>query len=74
MDEAARNPQKYTPEQLARMRNGQAPIGSDNFPMEIHHRQPLAEGGPNFMDNFDFLTRTEHRLGENYKLNHPNLP
>ena len=74
MEEAARNPQEYTPEQLARMNNGQAPIGEDGFPMEIHHRTPLAEGGENSMDNFDFMTRTDHRLGPNYKGNHPNLP
>ena len=34
----------------------------------------LAEGGGNIFDNFDFLTRAEHRLGPNYKLNRPNLP
>lgn len=74
IDEAARNPHKYTRSQLAAMKKGEAPIGSDGFPMEIHHRTPLAEGGTNTMDNFDFLTRTDHRLGENYKKNHPNLP
>ena len=74
MDEAARSPAKYTSEQLADMRRGLTPTGADNFPMEIHHRTPLAEGGANSMDNFEFLTRTEHRLGANYKLNHPNLP
>jgi hypothetical protein len=74
IDEAAANPSKYTPDQLARMQNGQAPIGSDGFPMEIHHKSPLAEGGTNTLDNFEFLTRTYHRLGPNYKLNHPNLP
>ncbi len=39
-DEAAANPQNYTPEQLARMKNGQAPIGNDGFSMEIHHKIP----------------------------------
>jgi RHS repeat-associated protein len=73
-EEAARNPQKYTKKQLAAMKKGEAPIGSDGFPMEIHHKTPLAEGGTNTMDNFDFLTRTDHRLGPNYKKNHPNLP
>jgi len=42
--------------------------------MEIHHKTPLAEGGTNMFDNFEFLTRTDHRLGPNYKKNHPNLP
>jgi len=74
IDEAAANASKYTPEQLERMKQGLAPIGNDGFPMEIHHRFPLAEGGLNVFDNYDFLTRTLHRLGENYKLNHPNLP
>ncbi len=74
IDEAAKNSHKYTPDQLSRMRAGQAPIGADGFPMEIHHRTPLAEGGGNVFDNFDFLTRTDHRLGPNYKRNHPNLP
>ena len=74
MEEATKNASKYTPDQLERMRNGLAPIGSDNFPMEIHHITPLAEGGQNTMDNFEFLTRTDHRLGDNYKANHPNLP
>jgi hypothetical protein len=73
-DEAARNPQRYTPDQLARMRNGDAPIGGDGYPMEMHHRTPLAEGGQNSMDNFEFMTRSDHRLGDNYKKNHPNLP
>ena len=74
MQEAARNPKKYTPEQLARMRQGQAPIGQDGFPMEVHHKTPLAEGGENSFENFDFSTRTGHRLGPNYKEKHPNLP
>ena len=73
-EEAAAHPERYTADQLSRMRKGQAPIGSDGHPMEIHHNTPLAEGGSNRFDNFDFMTRTEHRLGENYKKNHPNLP
>jgi hypothetical protein len=74
IDEAAGNPGKYTPDQLERMQQGLAPIGSDGVSMEIHHRVPLAEGGRNEFDNFEFMTRTEHRLGLNYKINHPNLP
>jgi hypothetical protein len=42
--------------------------------MELHHRTPLAEGGTNAFENLSPLTRTDHRLGPNYKLNHPNLP
>jgi len=74
MDEATQNACRYTSDQLERMRKGLAPLGNDGFPMEIHHRIPLAEGGSNVMSNFEFLTRTLHRLGENYKINHPNLP
>ena len=68
------NAANYSDDQLARMSRGQAPVGSDGYSMEIHHTIPLAEGGTNTMDNFQFLTRTDHRLGDNYKLNHPNLP
>ena len=42
--------------------------------MELHHKVALAEGGTNAFENLVPLTRTEHRLGLNYKLNHPNLP
>lgn len=42
--------------------------------MEIHHKSPLAEGGENTFDNYQFMTQEEHRRGDNYKKNHPNLP
>jgi hypothetical protein len=71
---AGPNAANYSAENLARMRQGKAPIGRDGYPMEIHHKRSLAEGGSNTMDNFDFLTRTDHRLGPNYKKNHPRLP
>ena len=74
MDEAAANASKYSAAQLERMKKGLAPLGDDGFSMEIHHLVPLAEGGTNAMSNFQFLTRTLHRLGLNYKINHPNLP
>jgi hypothetical protein len=72
--EAAARPGAYSPENVARMKQGKPPIGSDGFPMELHHKVPLAEGGTNTFENLVPLTRTEHRLGPNYKLNHPNLP
>ncbi|WP_236643999.1 RHS repeat-associated core domain-containing protein [Sorangium cellulosum] len=72
--EAAQNTGNYSAENLARMRSGKAPIGSDGYPMELHHRTPLAEGGTNAFDNLTPLTRTEHRLGPNYHKNHPGLP
>jgi RHS repeat-associated protein len=72
--EAAQNAAEYSAENLDRMAAGKAPIGSDGFPMELHHSTPLAEGGTNVFDNLEPMTRTDHRLGPNYKLNHPNLP
>jgi uncharacterized protein RhaS with RHS repeats len=47
-------------------KRGNAPIGNDGHPVEIHHdgqksSSPLVE-----------LTRTDHRGGENYKKNHQN--
>jgi hypothetical protein len=72
--EAATRPGAYSPENIARMKQGKPPIGSDGFPMELHHQVPLAEGGTNAFENLVPMTRTEHRLGLNYKLNHPNLP
>jgi hypothetical protein len=73
-NEAAVNATAYTPENLARMRNGKPPIGPEGYPMELHHKVPLAEGGTNSFANLAIKTRTEHRLGPNYKQNHPNLP
>jgi hypothetical protein len=70
-NEAAQNSGAYSPEDLLRMQQGKAPIGEDGFPMEIHHQIPLSQGGTNDPSNFVFLTRTDHRLGENYLLNHP---
>jgi len=53
------------------MRNGRAPIGEDGHPMELHHLRPLSRGGTNDFRNLRPMTRTDHRLGENYGLNHP---
>ena len=72
--EASVNPRAYSPENLARMRQGRAPIGSDGHPMELHHVRPLAEGGTNSFDNLRPMLRTNHRLGDNYKKHHPGLP
>ena len=73
-EEAGKNPDKYTPEQLDRMRRGEAPKTSDGKSMEIHHKLPLSEGGHNTYDNFEFMPAAGHRLGPNFKKNHPNLP
>ncbi|MCW5833510.1 MAG: VCBS repeat-containing protein [Labilithrix sp.] len=73
-NEAAANPNAWSADSVARMQQGKAPIGIDGFPMELHHKTPLAEGGTNAFDNLTPLTRTAHRLGPNFKRNHPNLP
>lgn len=63
--EATANPSKYSKEDLARMGNGKAPIGPDGHPMELHHVDGTPEGG------LTPMSRTDHRLGDNYKDNHP---
>jgi hypothetical protein len=63
--EAEANSGSYSAENLARMENGRAPIGSDGYPMELHHIDRTAEGG------IEPMTRTDHRLGDNYNKNHP---
>jgi RHS repeat-associated protein len=72
--EAATNVERYTSEQIADMAKGRAPMGADGYRMELHHETPLAEGGSNAFENLKPMTRTDHRLGPNYKANHPNLP
>ena len=65
--EAQNNPGRYsdTAANLERMKLGKAPIGNDGFPMELHH----PGGDPNA--TFIPMTRTDHRLGDNYMKNHP---
>lgn len=63
--EATANPSKCGKDDLARMEKGKAPIGSDGHPMELHHKERTMQGG------LEPMTRTEHRLGDNYKKNHP---
>lgn len=69
--EAAENAGKYGADDIARMQQGNPPIGPDGYPMELHHKQLLSEGGTNAFDNLVPMTRTEHRLGDNFRLNHP---
>lgn len=65
--EAKNNSGKYSPENLERMKEGKPPIGSDGYPVELHHVDRTPEGGVQPM------TRTDHRLGDNYKKNHPSV-
>jgi len=64
--EAKDNPGNYSPNNLKRMKQGKAPIGSDGHSIELHHIERTPQGGTKPM------TRTDHRLGQNYKKNHPN--
>lgn len=66
--------EKLSQENIDRMAAGKAPIGDDGFPMEVHHKVPLSSGGTNDFGNFKIMTRTQHRLGDNYCKNHPELP
>lgn len=70
-NKAATNPGNYSAEDLVKMRGGKGPKGSDGYTVELHHKQPLASGGSNDPSNLEEMTRTEHRLGENNRKNHP---
>lgn len=47
-------------------KRGNAPIGKDGHPVELHHRNQNPKGP------LDEMTRTDHRLGDNFKKNHSN--
>jgi len=47
-------------------KRGNAPIGNDGHPVELHHRNQNPNGP------IDEMTRTDHRLGDNFKKNHSN--
>ncbi|NJL75159.1 MAG: hypothetical protein HC892_09110 [Saprospiraceae bacterium] len=47
-------------------KRGNAPIGEDGHPIELHHRNQTSDGP------IDEMTRQDHRGGENYKKNHSN--
>ena len=63
--EAKANPGKYSAADLEKMARGRAPMGADGKPVELHHVDRTPQGG------LTPMTRTEHRLGDNYKKNHP---
>ena len=70
-DKARNNSTDYSQDDLAKMKKGRAPIGSDGNPTELHHRTPLEKGGTNDLTNIKEMTKTDHRLGDNYRKNHP---
>lgn len=45
---------------------GSPPKGDDGHSVELHHRDGTMNGA------IDEMTRTDHRLGDNYRRNHPN--
>lgn len=47
-------------------KRGNAPIGTDDKPIELHHRNQTNEGP------IDEMSMTDHRGGDNFKKNHPN--
>lgn len=47
-------------------KRGNAPVGDDGKPVELHHREQTPDGP------IDEKTREDHRGGENYKKNHTN--
>lgn len=47
-------------------KRGNAPIGNDGYPVELHHRNQNPNGP------IDEMTRSDHRLGDNFKKNHNN--
>jgi len=51
---------------IDRAQKGKAPIGEDGHPMELHHPNQDPDAPP------EPMSRTDHRVGENYKNNHPN--
>jgi uncharacterized protein RhaS with RHS repeats len=63
--EAQGNAGKYGADDVAKMEKGKAPTGPDGHPMELHHKDRTMTGG------VEPMSRTEHRLGENFKKNHP---
>jgi RHS repeat-associated protein len=65
MAEAESNPVKYSAADLMKMKQGRPPTGPDGYPIELHHVDRTPEGGVTPM------SRTDHRLGNNYKKNHP---
>jgi hypothetical protein len=47
---------------------GRAPIGDDGHPVELHHTDQAAGNKSPLQE----MTRTDHRLGDNFAKNHPN--
>ena len=61
-----RDTQSKVDRDIERASKGKAPMGDDGHPLELHHENQDPEGEKKTM------TRTEHRLGDNFKKNHKN--
>ena len=59
-------PYRPSADNTDKMEHGHPPTGTDGHPVEIHH----AEQDPN--GERVMMTRTDHRLGDSFKRNHPN--
>lgn len=76
-NEAINNPhiyedtELYTKDSLSRMHQGLAPkhYGPDGnaYSMELHHKIPRRDGGPNTYDNLEILTPWEHAMKDEYR-------
>ena len=55
----------YSEENKRRMEQGNAPLGPDGNPIELHHVNGQPDGP------LEEMSRKDHREGDNYKLNHP---
>ena len=64
--EAKSESSRFSADDLARMEKGKAPKGSDGYSMELHHKDRT------MTSELEPMTRTDHRLGANFKKNHPN--
>ena len=59
-------PYQDTPANQERMQQGKPPVGNDGSPVELHH------DGQTTSSPTKEMTKTDHRLGDNYKKNHAN--
>ena len=59
------NPRRFSATDRMRIKNRLSPTGSDGFSMELHH----PPGAPPYV--VEEMTRTKHRLGRNFRKNHP---
>ena len=64
-DQLEQDPGRFSPRNQRRVGKGQSPIGPDGHPTELHH--PDKANKPFSVQE---MSRTDHRLGDNYGINH----